>query len=73
MEGFPGGSVVKSPSANAGDGFDPWSRKIARATEQLSLCATTVKPVLQSRAWELQLLKPVCSRALALQWERPLQ
>ena len=65
--------MVKSPSANAGDGFDPWSRKIARATEQLSLCATTVKPVLQSRAWELQLLKPVCSRALALQWERPLQ
>ena len=29
MSGFPGGSVVKSPPANAGrPGFDPWVRKI---------------------------------------------
>ena len=30
MRGFPGGSVVKNPSANAGDtrgGFNPWRRK----------------------------------------------
>ena len=26
--GFPGGSVAKNPPANAGDRFDPWSRKI---------------------------------------------
>ena len=26
--GFPGGSVVKHPSASAGDRFDPWIRKI---------------------------------------------
>ena len=25
---FPGGSVVKNPAANAGDGFDPWVRNI---------------------------------------------
>ena len=25
---FPGGSVVKNPSANAGDGFGPWVRMI---------------------------------------------
>ena len=33
MPGFPGGSVVKNPPANAGDGrdteFDPWVGKIA--------------------------------------------
>ena len=34
---FPGGAVVKNPPANAaGHGFDPWSRKIPHATEQLS-------------------------------------
>ena len=26
--------------------FNPWSRKIPRATQQLSLCTTTIKPVL---------------------------
>ena len=26
--GFPGGSVVKNPLANAGDGFIPWVGKI---------------------------------------------
>ena len=45
--GFPGGAVVKNPPANAGGhGFDPWSRKIPHAAEQLSLCATTTEPVL---------------------------
>ena len=38
-EGFPGGSVVKNPLADAGDkGLIPGSRKIPRAAEQLSLC-----------------------------------
>ena len=41
---FPGGSMVKNPSANAG--CDPWSRKIPHAEEQLSPWATTSEPVL---------------------------
>ena len=43
--GFPGGAVVnKNPPANAGGhGFEPWSRKIQHATEQLSPCTTTTK------------------------------
>ena len=28
----------------SGHGFEPWSRKIPHATEQLSLCATTTEP-----------------------------
>ena len=44
---FSGGTVVKSPPANAGrHGFKPWSRKIPHAAEQLSLCTTTTEPVL---------------------------
>ena len=38
---FPGGTVDKNPPANQGHRFDPWSRKILRAMEQLSLCTTT--------------------------------
>ena len=35
--GFPSGAVVKNPAANAGGhGFEPWSRKIPHAAEQLS-------------------------------------
>ena len=29
-----------------GHGFEPWSRKISHAAEQLSPCATTTEPVL---------------------------
>ena len=45
-----GGSVVKNPPANAGDMvfFNPWSRKILHAVQQLSLCTTTIEPVLYS-------------------------
>ena len=40
--GFPGGTVVKNPPANAGGrGFEPWPRKIPHASEQLRPCATT--------------------------------
>ena len=47
--GFPGGSVVKNPPANAGDmGWIPGSREIPQATEQLSPCTTTTEPVFQS-------------------------
>ena len=50
-KGFPGGSVVKNPSANAGDGgFNPWSRKNPCALEQLSLCATNIEPALEAQA-----------------------
>ena len=47
-----------------GYGFDPWSGKTPRATEQLSPCTTTTEPVLESMqaannwAHMLQLLKP---------------
>ena len=41
-----------------GHGFDPWSRKIPHASEQLGKCRTT-----NDRAWVLQLLKPGCPRA----------
>ena len=33
--GFPGGAVVRSPPANAGDGFESWSGRIPHAVEQL--------------------------------------
>ena len=47
VQGLPFGSVVKNPPANARrPGFNPWSRKILRAAEQLSPCATTVETVL---------------------------
>ena len=43
---FPGGPVVGNPPANAGDmGLVPWSKKILRVAQQLSLCATTIEPV----------------------------
>ena len=49
---FPGGALVKNLPASAGDtgpgrnGFDPWSGKVPHAADQLSLCASTVEPVL---------------------------
>ena len=36
--------MVKNPPAKAGDGFEPWSRKILHAAEQLSPCAKTTEP-----------------------------
>ena len=45
--GFPGGSVVKNPPANAGDmGLSPGGGRFPHAMEQLSPCATTTEPVL---------------------------
>ena len=41
---FPSGSVVKNSTANAvGHKFNPWSGKIPRPMEQLSLCTPTSK------------------------------
>ena len=51
-QGFPGGTVVKNPSANAGGhGFVPRSGKIPHAMKQLSPCATTTEaPAPRARA-----------------------
>ena len=63
------GSVVKNPSANTRDmGLIP---DLVHAAEQLSPCATILS--LCSGAWELQVLKPTCSRACSSQEEKPLQ
>ena len=45
--GFPGGSVVRKLPANVGE-FDPWSRNIPHAEEELNLGATTLESVLWS-------------------------
>ena len=37
-------SGKESASQRWRQGFDPWVRKISHATEQLSSCATTIKP-----------------------------
>ena len=39
-------------------GFDPWSEKIPYAEEQLSLCTTTIKPVLHNPG--AATTEPVC-------------
>ena len=55
---FPGGPVVKSPPASAGDvGSDPWSGKSPHAMEQLSPHSTSTE------AWRPQ--------GPALQTEKP--
>ena len=42
----PGSPVVKNPPSSAGErGFDPWSRKIPHAMEQLSPGTTTTEPM----------------------------
>ena len=44
---FLDGAVVKNPPTNVGyPGFNSWSVKIPHATEQLSLSATTIEPML---------------------------
>ena len=65
--GFTGGSVVNNPPAKGRDRSSILD--LGRASEQLCLCAATTEPVIQSQ--ELQLLKPTCSRAHALQQEKP--
>ena len=68
-EDFPSSSVDRNLLANAGEhSFEPLSRKIPHAAEQVSPCTTTTEPGLQSRrtaatepecyqyrAWVLQL------------------
>jgi len=56
--GFPGGSVVKNPPANAGDmGLNP-GLGIQHAAEQLSPRTTTIEPVLYSP--EITTTEPMC-------------
>ena len=44
LRDFLSGTVGKNPPGNAGDtGYDPWSRKIPHATEQLIPCAATTE------------------------------
>ena len=49
-------------------GFDPWSRRIPHALEQLSLCAPVIEAVLWSPG--ATTTEPVCPRACALQREK---
>ena len=55
-----------------GHRFNPWSKKIPHAKEQLSPCAPQLLS-LCSRVQVPHLLKPVCPRTHALQQEKPLQ
>ena len=41
---FPGGTVDKNPPQCRGHRFDPWSKKISHAMEQLRSCATITEP-----------------------------
>ena len=72
VQSFPDGSVVKKPSANAGaTGLIP---DLGRSHLLQSDQARVLRLLsLQSRAQELQLLKPECPRACARQQEKPLQ
>ena len=80
MPGHPWWSSCYEPTCQCREhGFDPWSRKIPYAEEQLSPCTTTTKPVC-SRAHVLQVLSPPTATteaqvltACALQQENPLQ
>ena len=67
-------SDEESACQSRGHRFDPWSRRIPHASEQLSPCATALEPVLWSPGessdyWVLVpcLLKPVRPRAHVLQ------
>ena len=46
--GFPGGAVVKNPSANAGDTGSSPRRRRSPMLQQLSPCATTTERALYS-------------------------
>ena len=77
--GFPTGSVVKNPSANAGDtGLIPDPRRShmpgsneAHMPQLLRLCSRAREPQLLSP--RATLLKPALPRVCALQQEKPLQ
>ena len=69
---FPGGPLVSNLPANAGDtgSITDLGTKTQHALRQGGQCTTSTEPV-YSRACELQLLKPVYSRASAPQGKSP--
>ena len=78
FQDFAGGAVGESACQCKGHGFEPWSGKIPRAAEQLSLWAQLLS--LHSRNCEPQLLSPRATTtearapgACAPQQEKPPQ
>ena len=69
--GFPGGSVGKTPPANA-RGVASWLRSLLRE-DPTCLGSTSRLPQLLSRCSRTQVLKPPRPRAHALQPKEPLQ
>ena len=70
-QGFPGGSAVKNVPANGGERFDPWSRKIPHAREQLNLCPGVRQPPLLCPCTATTEARTPTARTL--QQEKPLQ
>ena len=71
-EGFPFGSVVKNPPANAEDTDSiPGPGRSYMPQSNLSPCATTTEPVLWSLGTPTN--EPTCPRARAPQQEKPPQ
>ena len=69
---FPGGSVVGSLPANAGD-TDSVS-KISHAMGQLSQCTTSIEPIFQSpHATNAEALEPVFHKKRSKLNEKPMQ
>ena len=69
---FPGGSVVENAPATIGDtGSIPDPRRFPHDTEELSLWATAVEPVLWNPGAEAT--EPLCPRACAPKQEKPPQ
>ena len=62
---FSGGSVEKNLPDNAGEGFNPWYRRIWHAVEWLSLCTTTTELAFAATA------EVYAPGARALQQEKP--
>ena len=69
-QAFPGGSLVKNPPANAGDtGSVPGLGRFHMPRSNEASAPQLLSP--GPGAQELQLLSPLCSRACALQKEKP--
>ena len=69
---FPGSPVVNNLPPMQGHRLDPWSRKIAYASGQLSLCTTSTEAQ-TPRAHVSQQKKPPQQGAFALQLETSCQ
>ena len=70
-QGFSGDSVVKNPPANAGDEFDPWSRKIPHAMKQLNPGVPTTEPS-SCNYWSPRGLEPVLHNKRSHRKEKPV-